>query len=283
MSIKTLFRQQLLIYGLVGTSFFVPVNIQVGSWFMRGQVLAANVLTPSLYKTSKKAKLNRILFSSIKGNKSRGKPKKIFLKKSTSRNRSISVQSIIDFFLVRNRRKGTSKGDCFNFEEEVRQSLYVWSDRPLLFWEGNAIRIELQSQDGKIIWHYDTANDNQNSILYDGYMPLERGQNYTYSVQYAGDLGGDYSVVLKIMSEEQYQKIRQEYYNSRQETQHNKQKIDPDYLDLKNIDELMKMRLERAYFFAENNLFMDAMQELLPMQEKFPEIQNLQCILSTPL
>lgn len=186
-----------------------------------------------------------------------------------------SINRIIDIFRKKKRKGGSRTSSCIILSETVKDSLQTWSDRPLFVWEGAPKRVGIRSIGNKsMIWSHEVA-DNEQSIQFDGEVPLERGQEYTYWIQYSPlveeeDLFG-YQVSFQVMSDLDYRQLHRKLSQVDLNAPNSNNKI-PDPLILK-----------RAYYFAQQELFLDAVRELFLFAERSPSVVRLdalQCILS---
>ena len=159
-------------------------------------------------------------------------------------------------------RKGAERGgQCIFQSDQVKDSLQTWSDHPLLVWEGTPKRIELHSNiKNALIWSHDVVESEQRSIQYDGEIPLERGQAYTYRVQYGED---DWNppVLFQVMDEDTSQQIQRELSHK-----------DLNPLSMDGASDAII--LERAYYLAKRQLFMDTVRELFAWAERSPHHQS---------
>lgn len=189
-------------------------------------------------------------------------------------NKSI-LDRIIDIFRRNKKKGGTRTSSCIILSRSVKKSLQTWSNRPLFVWEGNPKWIGLQSvQTGQLLWSHQVREDEQ-SVQYDGAIPLERGQDYTYWIRYSpfvalGENDG-YQLSFRVMEERDYQHLNRDL-SLINLSRFNKTEVSMDII------------LDRAYYFAQRGLFLDAARELFMEAERSPELENqlekLQCILS---
>ncbi|MEA5504701.1 hypothetical protein VB735_16595 [Halotia wernerae UHCC 0503] len=128
----------------------------------------------------------------------------------------------------------------------------VWSDRPLFLWHGEATTIEVMTVDEKIKLWDKTVNKIQD-ITYTG-EPLQLGKTYKWVVN------SNQFVTFKIIDKQERDRITQ---------------------DLQNIENKLKStgaNLEaiasaKANYFAENNLWIDVLQQIYSVPKPSAELK----------
>jgi hypothetical protein len=135
----------------------------------------------------------------------------------------------------------------------------IWSDRPLFVWQGPFKRIELHSVDSnQRLWSQKVGG--QDSAVYDG-EPLKRGQTYEWRLFFTPEEDNDTQPFrierFRVMDAQNYDRIQQ---------------------DLQKLDEELKtatpeqIALQRAKYFAQKQLWSDALQEAYSVKNPSQEL-----------
>jgi hypothetical protein len=133
-------------------------------------------------------------------------------------------------------------------QENTQVPQEVWSDRPLFLWNiqgGTVNRIELSREGNKgILWYQQIQRETR--AVYDG-KPLEPGQSYVWELFASVPHPVRTSVLFQVMEREKRDRISRE---------------------LRQLEERLKgasaetMALEKANYFAKQELWSDALREL---------------------
>jgi hypothetical protein len=135
----------------------------------------------------------------------------------------------------------------------------IWSDRPLFVWQGPFKRIELHSVDSnQKLWS--KKLERERSALYDGEL-LKRGRTYEWRLFFTPEEDEDTPPFrierFRVMDAQNYDRIQQ---------------------DLQKLDEELKtatpeqIALQRAKYFAQKQLWSDALQEAYSVKNPSQEL-----------
>jgi hypothetical protein len=192
------------------------------------------------------------------------------------KNKSIA-ERLADVFRRRPRQGGT-QGEFCSISPSIESRL-TWSERPLFVWQGNVTQIEVHRRGSQpaLLWTDVLTEQEQSkqSRLYEG-PTLVPGQKYEYLVTYKTTDEGQIITNTK--------KIPFEVLEAEDEKRH---RIEAKLAILENQNQTMsaeELALQRAEYFAEENLWLDVIREvlLLPNQSSnwaraVQEYQSEQC------
>lgn len=158
---------------------------------------------------------------------------------------------------------GTRGGICAIAPLAVASNTTVWSDRPLFVWRGRTVVEQVQVRlpgSNKPLWSQDIPSRTRR-ILYGGTEPLQPGRTYQWVI-----LGLNKNPIgelsFRVMAAPERDRIK---------------------ADLKKLDEELKAKratpedaaLQRANFFAQRQLWSDALQEAYSVQTPSEELKTL--------
>ncbi len=160
-------------------------------------------------------------------------------------------------------------------EEKISDTrpTFIWNTRPTFIWQGELRRIEIRpannneevlwAENEEVLWA-EKVQDNQQIIIYNG-EPLQPGNTYdwlpfdsTTSEAYIWDLR---RITFKVMDVLERQVITQEL-----------EKLDTRLKQAKATPETIA--LAKVKFWAERNLFSDALSEAFALKNPSTELQN---------
>jgi Domain of Unknown Function (DUF928) len=141
----------------------------------------------------------------------------------------------------------------------------VWSDRPLLIWNGAASQVKIRDRESrKELWVH-RLNPSENYVVYDG-EPLETGKRYQWQVLDENPSGSDLS----------------QWYTFEMMTGDERTQIATDLQALTLHSETGEASdLRQAEYFAEKELWSDALQVLYTAESTEAIVQAKQDLLST--
>jgi len=184
----------------------------------------------------------------------------------------------VDEMFNRRRRTGARRGGlCLvaPASDMLQASFEVWSDRPLFLWQlenrdltPERLQVFAATVDQEEYWSV-LVNPEQQAALYAG-TPLRPGQVYTWTLRFDATHSASTApnVTFRIMAENQRNQIAMELADLT--TQLQATGATPEAI-----------ALQRAEYFAERDLWSDALRELYVVKTSSPEIaQNLEAILN---
>ncbi|HBL59555.1 MAG TPA: hypothetical protein DDZ80_14005 [Cyanobacteria bacterium UBA8803] len=170
-------------------------------------------------------------------------------------------QIVLDIFRRKKRRGGT-RGEEFCLVVPAQEVFEIWSDRPLFVWQGTLKTITVSLPDDE--WAHDVTEKEQaqKSIVYAG-PALQPGQEYfiegIYETIKDGKIIRDRtdSILFKVMEGPRRQQIAEQLLS----------------LDSQSTtSSAEKLALERARYFAENDLFLDVVREIFSVPTPSPTV-----------
>lgn len=142
-------------------------------------------------------------------------------------------------------------------ESDATTTIKVWSDRPLFLWQDSWARIEIQDvRTGKVVWSQ-TLDPDQRSIVYDETAtPLKRGRSYYWRLfPTEATLGTLPRITFRVMDSEERDRIAAE-------------------LATLEGDTAEKIAEARAEYFAERELWSDALREIYAVENPSEELRE---------
>jgi hypothetical protein len=147
-------------------------------------------------------------------------------------------------------------------QEDTQVPLEVWSDRPLFLWNiqgGTAQRIELSREGNKgILWYQQIERETR--AVYDG-KPLESGQSYVWELFASVPYPVRTSVLFQVMEPEKRDRITAEL--TALEKRLKKERASAETI-----------ALEKANYFAQRELWSDALWELYSVPKPSAELRD---------
>ncbi|MBD3884704.1 DUF928 domain-containing protein [Phormidium tenue FACHB-886] len=179
-----------------------------------------------------------------------------------SRMPDISTETAIDTFIStfnrrRTRSPGLSRSGGFcPISPGLVETDTIWSDRPLFIWQGAVEQIQLRVLGGQDILWRQTLNPQQHSVVYSG-PALLPGQIYQWEL--LGQSNANVSFVFQVMELDQRVPIAAQIQEIEAEA---------------SADRASKegIAMEQAQYFANQNLWSDALQVLYSIDPPSPKI-----------
>ncbi|MDJ0555754.1 MAG: hypothetical protein QNJ68_15180 [Microcoleaceae cyanobacterium MO_207.B10] len=161
-------------------------------------------------------------------------------------------------------KDGTSRGTlCLVSPGLIEIQGKIWNTRPTFIWQGKLKQIEInEANSEEILWNVELTENDQ-KVVYTG-QALKPGNTYYWQV--FDSVANQYSfplmrVTFIIMDMEERQAITQEL--EKLNTELNQQGVKPEAI-----------ALARAKFFAQRNLFSDALSEAFAVKNPSPKLQD---------
>ncbi|NES63844.1 MAG: hypothetical protein F6K24_00320 [Okeania sp. SIO2D1] len=163
-------------------------------------------------------------------------------------------------------KDGTSRGDdlCLVSPGLIEVEGKIWNTRPIFIWQGQLSRIEIRpSNSYQVLWTFDIQDDEE-IVDYTG-EELEPGNTYYWrifdSTSSADSLVGIQRRTFEIIDLEKHEAITQDLA-----------KLDQDLNKQGATEEAIA--LARVKFFAERNLWSDALSEVFKVKKPSMELQD---------
>jgi hypothetical protein len=136
----------------------------------------------------------------------------------------------------------------------------VWSDRPLFLWQGGVGKIEVNLDDSTAIWSQTPAATDQ-QLIYGG-EALQPGQSYTWTI-FDQNLAVVRQIPFRLLSADQQQAIAADLAALEQQ-----------FTEAGAPAE--EIILRRASYFAQRQLWADALREIFSIEAPSPAIEQYQ-------
>ncbi|MEH2263295.1 DUF928 domain-containing protein [Nostoc sp.] len=153
---------------------------------------------------------------------------------------------------------GNPNDICMISPDEPKTTRVVWSDRPLFIWQGQVNKIVVLKNTRKK-WTQ-PVTETQNISTYTADEPLQPGETYEWRVFFEDSLS--LSVNFQVMEAQQRDRITADLQNL--EKQLKAENKDPEAI-----------ALAKAKYFAENQLWSDALQQAYSVQFRSDELQKM--------
>ncbi|NEO58040.1 MAG: DUF928 domain-containing protein [Okeania sp. SIO3B5] len=160
-------------------------------------------------------------------------------------------------------KEGTSRGLelCLVSPGLIEGEGKIWNTRPIFIWQGKLNRIEIHpSNSGEVLWTFDIQDDEE-IVDYTG-EKLEPGNTYRWRIfDSTNSIAGMQQRTFEIMDVEKHEAITQDLA-----------KLDLD-LNKQGSTKKEDIALARFQFFAERNLWSDALSEVFKIKKPSKELQ----------
>lgn len=160
-------------------------------------------------------------------------------------------------------KDGTTRGGslCLVSPGLIEVEGKIWNTRPLFIWQGQLNRIEVSSSNSyQVLWTFDIQDDEE-IVDYTG-EELEPGDTYRWRVFDSTDsISGMQQITFRIMDMEEHEAINQDLVKLNQDL--NKQEATEEAI-----------AFARVKFFAERDLWSDALSEVFKVKEPSMELQD---------
>ncbi|NEP81504.1 MAG: DUF928 domain-containing protein [Okeania sp. SIO3B3] len=162
-------------------------------------------------------------------------------------------------------KDGTTRGGglCLVSPGLIEVEGKIWNTRPIFIWQGQLNRIEIRpSNSEEVLWTFDLQDDEE-IVDYTG-KKLEPGDTYYWRVfdsTSSADFFPTMRITFRIMDMEEHEAITQDLA-----------KLDRDLNKQGATKEAIA--LAKVKFFAERNLWSDALSEVFKVKEPSIELQN---------
>ena len=176
------------------------------------------------------------------------------------RNRSSILEAIWKLLIAKREREPalSSRGKICEIAPGLLGEINViYSDRPLFLWQGRVSSLEVHlysafslEKEQEILWSQTVSNESQN-LLYTG-EPLQPGQIYDWEIV-VNPQSNRRRISFQVMGGEKRQLISRELEQLETELT----------ISGATVEEIT---LERAYYFAQRDLWSDALQELFSLE-----------------
>ncbi|NES88508.1 MULTISPECIES: DUF928 domain-containing protein [Okeania] len=159
-------------------------------------------------------------------------------------------------------KEGTSRGGlCLVSPGLIEVEGKIWNTRPIFIWQGPLNTIEIHPSNNKeVLWTFD-IQENEEIVDYTG-EELEPGNTYRWRIfDSTGSIAGMQQRTFSIMDVEEHEAITQDLA-----------KLDLDLNKQGATEEAIA--LARVKFFAERNLWSDALSEVFKVKKPSIELQT---------
>lgn len=160
-------------------------------------------------------------------------------------------------------KQGTSRGGglCLVSPGQIEVEGKIWNTRPIFIWQGQLYRIEIRSSNSQqVLWTFDIQDDEE-IVDYTG-EELEPGNTYYWRIfDSTNSITGMQQRTFEIMDVEEHEAITQDLA-----------KLDQD-LNKQGATKEEDIAFARFNFFAERNLWSDALSEVFKVQKPSIELQ----------
>ncbi|MBD1944992.1 DUF928 domain-containing protein [Coleofasciculus sp. FACHB-712] len=152
--------------------------------------------------------------------------------------------------------------DADSLHSKQGEILEIWSDRPLFLWNipgGTVTRIELSRQgDKEAFWNRPIKGETR--AVYDG-EPLQPGQSYVWKLSASEPYPIETSVMFQVMEPE------------------TRDRISAELISIALVQQLKDpspeaLAMEKVHYFAERELWSDALRELYSVPNPSAELRN---------
>jgi hypothetical protein len=175
----------------------------------------------------------------------------------SSHHQATSLETFLQTFSQRRRqREGIRRSGLCVLSPSVLETDVIWSDRPLFIWRGSAHQIILtQLGNSEKLWSQTVEPENQ-QVRYDG-VALQPGEIYQWEL--LGEAGTQTSLIFQVMEEAQRSQVEAQ--------------LQTVAMPLKASGATEEaIAIQQAQYFADQNLWSDALQLLYSVNNPSPQI-----------
>ena len=176
-----------------------------------------------------------------------------------------SIDSFMQTFIRRrSKTPGISRsGGLCPIAPGLVETDQVWSDRPLFIWQGAVTQIQLRQLGSQVVLWSQAIDPQSHSVAYSG-AALQPGQTYQWEL--VGQANANTSSVFEVVAADKRQPIAAQLQEIKTKLQASSQSQEA-------------IAIQQAQYFADQNLWSDALQALYVIDHPSPKIiQSIQQI-----